>query len=446
MSVSPKKVAELALRSAKRAGAPDADAYVFTDRELSVEVRDGRVQSVKQADTRGLRVFTGQRTALVYTSDFRERALDDLAERAMVLAKSAVPDEANVLAEPARDEAALPELYDEAVAAIGPDELIARVVDAEKAATSADARVTATQYAGGSRGDSMLCIANSRGVRWHYPSTYVVVFLGVLADDADGKQRSGGDASVRRFLADLRPSEEIGREAARRAVRMIGAKKIPTEKLPVVMHRDVAGAWMGNLFEAFSGEQVFKKASYLGERLGEAIASPLVTLVDDPTRPRVMGGAPCDDEGTPTRRVVLLDKGVVRSFVYDLRWAKKAGARSTGHGTRGYTSVPGIGPHSLYLENGVTPVEEMIRGLDRGFYLTETGAFGYDAATGGWSYQASGLLIEKGELTTPVTDVSLASDTLTMLKGIRQVGNDLQEDGSVNAPHLLIGEMALSGT
>ena len=114
-----------------------------------------------------------------------------------------------------------------------------------------------------------------------------------------------------------------------------------------------------------------------------------------------MGGAPYDDEGVPTQKVVLLDKGVVKNFVYNLRWASKAGAKSTGHAARGYSSMPGIGPHSLYIENGTTPVEEIIKGLDRGFYLTDTGAFGYDSATGGWSYQASGLMIEKGAIDLP---------------------------------------------
>jgi PmbA protein len=200
------------------------------------------------------------------------------------------------------------------------------------------------------------------------------------------------------------------------------------------------------MFSAFSGEQVFKKASYLTEKMGQTVASPLVTIVDDPHRRRAVGGVPYDDEGVPTTRVVLLDKGVVKSFVYNLRWASKASAQSTGHAARGYTSAPGIAPHSIYIENGTTPVDEMIKGLDRAFYVTDTGAFGYDPATGGWSYQASGLMIEKGAIGQPVADISLASDTLTMLKGIQKVGNDLKFDGPVNAPHLLIAEMALSGT
>jgi PmbA protein len=289
-------------------------------------------------------------------------------------------------------------------------------------------------------------LANTRGVDAGYPRTGIGVFVAVLADDADGKKRTGGDGSQQRFLAQLKPAEEIGKEAGRRAARKVGARKIETQKLPVLMHPDIAANWLGNLFGAFSGEQVFKKASYLTEKLGQTIASPLVTIVDDPVRRRAVGNVPFDDEGVRTQKVVLLDKGVVEQFVYNLRWAKKAGAQSTGHASRGYTSAPAIGLHHLYIENGDTPVADLIKDLDRAFYLTDTGAFGYDPATGGWSYQASGLMIEKGAITYPVTDISLASDTLTMLKGVKKVGNDLEFDGSINAPHLLIEEMALSGT
>jgi PmbA protein len=313
-------------------------------------------------------------------------------------------------------------------------------------ARGVDPRIKSTQFGGATTSVGETWLANTRGLSASYPRTVIAVYVGVLADDADGKKRTGGEGSTQRFLADLMTSEEIGREAGKRAARKVGARKVATQKLPVLMHPDVAAGWLQNLFGAFSGEQVFKKASYLTEKLGQTVASPLITIVDDPHRKRAIGGRPFDDEGTPTRRTVLLEQGVVKSFVYNLRWAAKAGAKSTGNASRGYTSVPGIAPNSLYIENGGTPVEEMMKGLDHAFYLTDTGAFGYDPATGGWSYQASGLMIEKGALGQPVTDVSLASDTLTMLKGVLKVGNDLEFDGGVNAPHLLIEEMALSGT
>jgi len=443
----PKEVAKLALQRATKAGATEAEVFLQTNRELTVNVRDGRAESVKQADSRGLglRVMKEGKSALVYTSDFRPEAIGSLAERAVALAQYAPPDPANVIAAPASTPRPALELHDPAVDQLAPDKVIALAVEAEKAARAVE-RIRATQFCGATSQTGEVWVVNTKGIEAHDPATVVAVFVGVLADDAEGKQRTGAEGSTQRFLADLRPPEEIGREAGRRAARKVGAKKVPTTKLPVLMHADVVSGWLQSMFSAFSGEQVFKKASYLTEKLDQQVASPLITVVDDPLRRRALGGKANDHEGVPTQRMVLLDKGVVKGFVYNLRWASKAGKQSTGHALRSYTVQPGIGPNSLYLENGPTPVADMIKGLDRGFYLTDTGAFGYDPATGGWSYQAQGLMIEKGEITTPVADVTLASDTLTMLKGVQKVGNDLVFDGSVSAPHLLIEEMALSGT
>ena len=447
MSLDLMNVAKTALSGATKAGAKDAEVYLLRNRELTVNVRDYRADAVKQADGRGLglRVFIDGRTALVYTSDFRNDALASLAERAVAMAKSAPADPANVISDPA-PAADKTDLYDPAVAELTPDRVLAMAVATEKVARGVDPRIKGTQFGGCTSGNGEVLVVNSKGVERRTRQTFIGLFIGVLAADEGGKQRTGGDGSTRRFLSELRTPDAIGREAGARAVRKIGAKPVPTQKLPVVMHSDIAGNWMNSLFGAFSGEQVFKKASYLSDKLGQTVASPLITLVDDPLAPRAPGASPFDAEGVPTRRVVLIDKGVVKEFTYNLRWAAKAGAKSTGHAARNYTSSPGIGAHNLYIENGTTPVADMIKGLDRGFYLTDTGAFGYDPATGGWSYAASGLMIEKGELKQPVTDVSLASDTLTMLKGVKMVGNDLLFDGGVSAPHLLIEEMALSGT
>jgi PmbA protein len=448
MATKSKDVAKQAVGLATKAGAADAEAFLQTNREMNINVRDGRVESVKEADSRGLglRVIVDGRMALVYTSDFRPTALEGLAQRAVALAKNAEPDPANAFALPATAPATTLDLYDPAVAKLTPDQLIARAVEAEKVARGADKKVTATQFAGAGRSDGETWVVNSKGVEWGFPETAVFNFVGVLAADEGGKQRGGNEGSSQRYLADLTSTEEIGKEAAKRAARMVGAKKAPTQKLPVVMHRDMVSNWVNNMFNAFSGEQVFKKASYLSDKMGQSIASPLITLVDDPFRKRALGGAPFDDEGVPCQKIVLLEKGVVKSFVYNLKWANKAGAKSTGNASRNYSSLPGIGSHSMYIENGTTPADDLIKGIDVGFYLVSTGAFGYDNATGGWSYQASGLMIEKGALTYPVTDVSLASDSLTMLKNVQKVGNDLVFDGGTNAPSLLIAEMALSGT
>jgi PmbA protein len=449
MPTNSKDIVTRALAEAKRAGASDAEVMLERNRVLSVQVRDGAAESVKQADRRGLglRVFVDRKPALVYTSDFRPEALASLATKAVALAQYGVADPSNELASPAgagADAAAL-QLFDPAIAAMTPDDAVKRAVEAERAGLAADKRVTQSQGASCSATRGETWIVNTKGVDATYTSTAVSLNATLLAPDEGGKKQIGGYGDSERQLSKLRSPEAIGRKAAQRAAMLVGAKKIPTTKMPVLMHPDVAAGWIQNLFGAFSGDQVFKKASFLSDKLDQTIGSSLITIVDDGLMVAGVGTAPFDAEGLPTQRLALLDKGTVRHFVYDSRWAIKAGAKSTGNASRGYTSSPFIGSHNLYIENGTTPFDELMKSLDRAFYIVDTGAFGYQANTGGWSYQAKGHWIEKGEIVHPVSEVTLASDSLTMLKGISKVANDLEFDGTINSPHLLIDEMTLSG-
>lgn len=450
MADSSKDIVTRALAEAKRAGASEAEVMLERTRVMSVQVREAAPESVKQANRRGLglRVFVDQKPALVYTSDFRPEALVSIANKAVALAKFGVADASNVLAAPsgAYAETAALKLFDPAIASMTPDAAQKLAIEAERAGLAADPRVTKSQGASCSATRGETWIVNSKGIEATYESTGVTLSTTMLAPDEGGKQQIGGDGDSQRELAKLRTPEQIGREAARRAGELVGARKIPTTKMPVLMHPDVAAGWIQNLFGAFSGDQVFKKASFLTEKRDQSIGSALVTIIDDGTMIGAVGTAPFDAEGVPTQRLALLDKGTVRNFVYNTRWAIKAGAKSTGNAARGYNSSPGIGSHNLYIENGVTPLVELMKSLDRAFYIVDTGAFGYQPNTGGWSYQAKGHWIEKGVIVHPVSEVTLASDSLAMLKGVTHVANDLVFSGSINSPHLLIDEMTLSGT
>ncbi len=267
-----------------------------------------------------------------------------------------------------------------------------------------------------------------------------------LAADAGGKQRSGGYGMSKRRLADLDPAESIAREAVKRAVEMIGARPVDAARVPVVMHPDVAGAWLSEIFDAFSGESVIKRESWLTGRLGEAIASPLVTLVDDGVMPRGLGTEPCDDEGVPCRRNVLVDRGVCAMFAYDLYHARRAGTEPTGNANRGYSALPAIGYRNLYLAPGASTPAAILESVERGFYMTDQGAFGYNEVTGDYSYQAAGFWIEKGAVAFPVDGVTVASNSLDMLRNIVMVGDDLRFDDTASSPTIKIAEMTLSGS
>lgn len=443
-------VAERAVHHAVRAGAQQADALIEDSTEFRSDVHDGRLENLKQARSRGLglRVLVDHKAALVYTSDFRDDALRDLASRGVALARQSTSDEFAGLAEgplkPTQAEEPL-QLYDEAVPALPTAKKIDMAIEMERVAKTYDKRITRTDGCSVITREGTAHLASSNGGVLSYRGTSVNLFVNPLADDAGGRQQSGWYGSSARSLARVETPEQVAREAARRAVERIGARSVPTQKVPVILHPDVAANWISNVFGAFSGEDVFKKTSFLTEKLGQKIATDLVTLVDDGVMPGGVATSPWDGDGQPTRRNVLIEKGVCKMFVYDTYWARKAGVHSTGNATRSYTSVPFIGSRNLYVENGTSTPEDIRRGVERGFYMVDQGAFGFNDTTGDYSYQAAGFWIEKGEIAHPVQEITVASSTLEMLQKIIKVGNDLKFNGSVNSPTLLISEMTISG-
>jgi PmbA protein len=249
----------------------------------------------------------------------------------------------------------------------------------------------------------------------------------------------------RRRLSDIPPLSTIATEAARRAVSRIGARPVPAARVPVVLHPDIAASWIGEMHEAFSGEALIKRSSWLTDRLDQVIAAPCVTLVDDGRMPGGIGTEPWDGEGVATRRNVLIDRGRLARFIYDTYHARRANTRSTGSAVRSYASQPSIGAMNLYLAAGAESPEQILKKVDRGFYMDDQGSFGFNSVTGDYSYQAQGFWIENGEKTRPVDGVTVASNSLEMLKNVVAVGNDLRFDRSVAAPTVLISEMTVSG-
>ena len=449
MNLSLAKAAEAAVGFALKSGAKEADALVESGSQFRVDVLGGDVENLKQAQTRGLglRVFVDRKTALVYTSDLREGALKDLAERAVELAKKAQADEHAGLSGAAPTMSSTPEalqIFDPAVVALTPEKKIEWARAVEKAALGYDPRIKRHDGCTLQSGIGETVYASSLGKSLSYRNTQIGGFVNPLADDGD-KQQSGGYGEFQTHFADLASAEAIGREAGKRAVEKIGARGVPTRKAPVIMHPDIAANWIQNLFNAFSGEQAFKKVSYLTEKLGQEIASSMVTLVDDGTLLKGVSTSPFDGEGVPTQQNVLIENGVLKKFVYNSYWARKAGAKSTGNAARGYQGAPGIGPRNLYLKAGTATPEDIFASVDGGFYMVDSGAFGYNQTTGAYSYQAAGFWIEGGKKAFPVQEITVASTTLDMLKNIVMVGNDLKFNGNVNAPTIKISEMTISG-
>lgn len=443
-------IAAEAVERARRAGADQAEACVESSRSFSVEVNGGKIETLKQSATRGLglRVIVGGAVGFVSSNDLSGERVEDLARRAVALARLSTPDAANALPTPAEaGDAGGPdlELLDPAVVALPAETKIEMAIELERVALAHDPRIRRTDGAHVSSGSGISVIANSNGLMRSSSGAAVSAYVVPLADDRDGKQQNGAYGMSKRRLSEMPPMETIAREAASRAVARIGARPVATARVPVVMHPDVAGSWIAEMLDAFSAESVIKKASWLTEKLGATIASPLVTLVDDGRLKRGVGSGPHDGEGVATRRNVLIERGVCAMFLYDTYHARRAGTRSTGNAVRGYSSVPGIGFHNLSLEPGPDSPEAILRMVDRGFYMTDTGSFGFNSVSGDYSFQAQGFWIERGVKSFPVEGVTVASNSLDMLRNVTAVGNDLRWEGSVASPTLLIAEMTVSG-
>ena len=436
------------LAKTRAEGADAADVIIGEGTDFSVTVRKGEVDTLKEAGTKalGLRVFVGQRTATSYTSDFSKGALAEFVRGAVAMARVTSEDPAAGLP----DEAAPAEeldlgLFDPTPGALPTAERIERARRAEAAALAVSPEITNSQGASWSQGDDTVVLANTLGFMGRYRASSVS-FSVVPVAERDGQMQRDYWYTAGRGLPDLLAPEEVGRIAAERTLRRLGARKVATCEVPVVFDPETAAELMGTLFRALSGYSVFRNATFLKGRIGETVASPLLTLVDDGRKPRGLGSRPFDGEGLPTRRNVPVERGVLRHYLCDSYSARKIGARPTGSARRGVGGGPGVGAANLFFEPGPTPPEQIVGEVPQGLYVTDLIGFGIDLVSGDYSQGAVGQWIERGRLVHPVHEVTIAGNLKQMLLDVDAVGSDLVFRGSSASPTLRIKKMTLSGS
>jgi PmbA protein len=437
---------EQLVRLARKAGATEAEAYAERTRDASVRVRNGEIEQLEQASSKGigLRVITGQRLGFAYGTDLSKDGLKQLAEKAMALAKGAAKDPANALPRGSQLGAADAGEYDPAIADISPEWKLRAAREAERAARAEDPRVRKFDSTGAGDFLSESAIFSSQGARGESRASYAYVYCSPVAE-ADGQLQTASWSDTRRTLGRLQQPEEVGRIAARRAARMLGARKPKTQRVPVVFEPQLAAGFIGGIASAVNGLLVHKKSSFLGALLGKRVAAPEVTLVDDATLEHGIATRPFDGEGVESRRTAVIENGILRSFLYDTTTAKKAKAKSTGSASRGWSSLPSIGTSNLYLEAGKLKPEEIVRGVKSGLYVTAMLGRGADVISGDYSRGANGIWIENGELAYPVQEVTVSGSLLQMLQGIDALGNDLDFRSATVAPTIRFAELVVSG-
>jgi PmbA protein len=441
-------LAQGVVKRAVAAGATGAECTIAEGDEFSASVRMREVESLKEAGSRGagLRILIGRRTGSSYTSDLSPDGIELLIDSAIELADVTTEDPYAGLPEP--DElgsiAGDLRLYSPDVETLETSVRIETARRAEAAALEADPRIFNSEGASFDSHVGRRIFANSHGFAGEYRTSYCSVSVAPVARDGESMERDYWYTMARGFDG-LEPPEEVGRVAALRALRRLNPVKVETQRVPVVFEPGAARTLLDNLFEAVHGTSIYRHESFLDGKLGEKVASESVTVVDDGTIPGLFGASPFDDEGVPSRRTVVIERGVLKSYLLNTYAARKLGMKTTGNASRGITGNAGIGHGNFFVEAGVQSPERILAGVSNGFYVTELMGFGVNVVTGDYSRGAAGLWIRGGELAFAVSEVTIAGNLKDMLLGLEAVGTDLEFRGSMAAPTLKIGEMTVGG-
>jgi PmbA protein len=449
VSTDLRELARDLVRRAMAGGATAAEAVVREGDEFSTLVRLGQVETLKEAGSRsvGVRVFNGQRAASTYSSDFSREGLDRMLKSALELSKITSEDPFGGIPEPAQlgQLAGDLDLYHEDVYSLSGAERIDYARRAEKAALDFDPRIKNSEGGSFDAATGRKVLANSHGFVGEYRRSYCSVAAIPIAQDDAGNMQRDYWYSVARSMGKLESAEHVGKVAAVRTLRRLGARKVKTAHVPVIFDPMVAASILEHIFEGVNGDSVYRGASFLAGKLGEQIASANVTVIDDGTMVGGFGSTPFDGEGVPTRRTVVIENGVLKSYLLNTYTAKKLKLQTTGNAARGLAGTPGIGPGNYFFQPGKRAPKELIADVKEGLYVTEFLGHGANLVTGDYSRGASGLWISGGEFAYPVEEITVAGNLKDIFKNITEIASDLEFRGSVASPTLRIDGLTVGG-
>lgn len=438
--------AKTGLYKAKQNGADHAELFVVKSRSFEAELKNNRIDEMKQAESSGvgLRVIKDGRAGFSFSSDFRSTALDKMVVQAITNSRYSDKDEALYFPVPEK-QYPQPHFYDGTVNKIPLEEKLDLARETEQYAKQYDTRVKQVERSCYEDGQVEMWIANSNGLLLHQMGNYSGLACLAMGEQ-NGQQESGYGMDTQVRYTGLSP-KLAGEMAAKRAVQLLGAEKIDSGKMDLVLEPMIAAEIFGLISSCFSGEAIRKKKSFLAEKLGKAVASSQLTIVDDGTLDYHLGSASFDGEGVPAQRTVLVENGILQQYLYDSVSAKKAGTVSTGNGMRGgYKGTPHIGTTNYYVEAGTIAPSQLISEISYGVYITDImGAHTANVVSGDFSLGASGILIEHGNLTRPVKGITIAGNFQQLMQQISGIGSDLTFFGSQGAPSIRISDIAVSG-
>ena len=437
-------LAERLVTAGRRAGADQADAIAVRSVSLSVEVRDGAVEESQRSegDDLGLRVIVGHRQAVVSTNDLRGGGFDALADRAVAMARAAPEDRFAGLAEISQLAHEFPSLD-----LIDPDMPDVSVLETRASeAEAAGLRVAGVSKSGGasaSAGIGGMVLVTSHGFHGATITSHHGLSMTAIAGDGTGMERDY-DFSSTLHASDLEAAQTIGRRAGERAVKRLNPRKVATRRVPVVFDSRISGSLVGHLASAANGASIARKTSFLREKLGEKIFASGIEIIDDPLRPRGLRSRPFDAEGVAGKRRNLVENGVLKTWILDCATARELEMETTGHAQRGVSSTPSPGASNLHLVAGSKSRDQLIGDIEDGFFITDMIGMGVNLVTGDYSRGASGFWIENGELTYPVSEVTIAGHLSEIFASL-EPANDLVFRYGTNAPTLRLEGMTVAG-
>lgn len=437
-------ILDYTLTTARALGADAADAALYNSADLSVSCRNGQQEQLERAENTALslRVWVGASPAMVSSSDVSRDALKIMVERAVAMARLAPPDPFATLADAALLARDIPDLdlYDAAEPT--PEMLLEQCLAAENAALSTPG-ITNSEGADAGFSTTRVALATSHGFAQMNRTSHTALSVSVLAGTGTEMERDY-DVSSTRFLSDLTAPEILGRNAAVKALKRLHPRKIPTQNLPVFFDPRIAKSLLGNFLNAINGAGVARGTSFLKNDMGAALFPKTITILDDPHRSRGLGSRPFDGEGVKNARRTLVENGVLKSWLLDTRTANQLGLTSTGHAARGISSPPSPSATNVHIEPGTHTPQELMAQVGRALYITETFGMGVNLVTGDYSQGAAGFMIENGEITHPVSEITIAGNLREMFANLTPA-NDLNFRYAANAPTLLVANMTIAG-
>jgi PmbA protein len=431
---------------ARKAGADEADAIVADGTSLSITYRLGKLEQLERSEGGdvGLRVLIGKRQAIVSSADRSKDALKELVERAVAMARTVPEDEFCGLATADQLAKSLPKLDICDPSEVSAETLIEHAHAAEDAARAVKG-VTNSDGASASWGQSSVAIVASNGFQRSYSSSGSSLSVSVLAGSASDGMETDYDYSSAVYFADLRAPGEIGKTAGERAVKKLGARKMPSQKVPLIFDPRVARGLVGSFLSAINGAAVARGTTFLKGFLNKEVFGPGITIVEDPHRDRGLRSKPCDAEGLANMRRNLIDAGVLTTWILDLRSARQLKLTPTGHAARGPGGPPSPSTTNVWLTAGAETPKALMSDIKQGFYVTDMVGQGVNMVTGDYSRGAVGFWIENGELAYPVSEVTVAGNMKDMFKQLTPA-NDLEMRFGIDAPTVRIDGMTMAGT